>query len=1084
MADGERLDAMSDFMPHANVTPQVVDRAVEETFRSAQVSPAVQRVMRSLMAGDSNSPVAKAYYHGVASGAQGLSTLGVARRFVDIPYALPDDQVAALTEYAMDYRLRFSGRELHDHPNAAACRVIDRNVVDAKLPPGVPVSHIGGAALPLITSGRLGNGHHACMPLVDKKDVSRHVLQNLRIRKIASTTDDTTVRKAAMGFLAKEPSFVCNKKVQDCELKTPVLTCVHVYDIPMEDWAGILDKKGGQLVEGCVLFPRELFTRSSGEMKVAGARYELDARADTFRMGFIGSPSWWYEHKLSDYMRYGVDQVLSSGGAVYSYKITERRGDTIFFRILRVAATVLPDYVQHFRVPGVEMVRVNGFPVDKPRSNPLAWARKTYLFPAALWEDMLGHAKEMIERGSLSHEKLFGYYRTVAPRQSINAVVVAGGATVDDLTCLVPLVVHVVLFALLEVKKTRIESQALADSVMRSRVRDEESTFMKVVAAFGDALKASLMLTCAPLSAIAQAVSSAAGGVAQLSSYDWEIVPTMQTVSAKIVLGASCFRTPSANSVVTDFTEEFSRQAPRDMVKAISKNTRLSQFARANFCHLIPADQLATLPGEVSAESTEREQSDVGQAVVEQEAGSVYTADVSQEEVQRRKDAIVEAIVESRSEASKIEASCADHYRELMIAGRPSLDKMVSRREMFFNPAFWKVVGGVIEADHNGKEVASFIHAAVYQPHPVDGTRLVLIEEDEFKGMSRGEYVERTYYRLQDSTFSGWVYTNDSLMIHNGPAVERALMAALEKPLDFHVLLMQGPPGCGKTSQIVAEATPEDVVLVPVRKAAAETRERLQGKEGFTEAGLKLRVKTLDSYLVNFDRTRVLRGLSAQRLMADEAFMAREGRWMAAAALLGVASVQGYGDSEQIPHVPRAECPKNYVKLRPQHVQSSWITYRCPPESVACWGGVYDWKVRSKSPRKGSVKQVASSLGMDIPRGCVMMGMYQADKKLLKQMYANSPVPIQIMTVHESEGNTYEHVWLHRFDLRKRTDGFSLYDKKPYALVAMSRNTHSFLYVSPDVGDLVSQWIKVGQDVRRVAACQDVSSAGRTLEKL
>jgi hypothetical protein len=356
------------------------------------------------------------------------------------------------------------------------------------------------------------------------------------------------------------------------------------------------------------------------------------------------------------------------------------------------------------------------------------------------------------------------------------------------------------------------------------------------------------------------------------------------------------------------------------------------------------------------------------------------------------------------------------------------------------------------------------------------------VREEEYKGMSMGEYVERLYCKLSDDTFSGWAYTDDSLLIHNGPDIVAALKESLTRPMDFKVVLYQGPPGCGKTTQIVETARVTDVVLVPVRKAARETAARLVAHNPSFSAVVKSRVRTTDSYLANCLRARGVRELRTGRVLADEGFMTRGGRWYAAAALLGASEIWAYGDEKQIPHVPRAECPKLHLRISAQQVRETFVTYRCPARSVACWGSVYDWRVRSASEVPGEVEHVVSVSGREVPRGCVMMGMYQADKRVLRDKYKGCPVPIQIMTVHESQGNTYEHVWLHRFDLRKRSDKFSLYDREEYVLVAMSRNTKGFLYVAPDLGDVVSRWIKVGADLRRQAAAADVKSAGESKE--
>jgi len=334
---------------------------------------------------------------------------------------------------------------------------------------------------------------------------------------------------------------------------------------------------------------------------------------------------------------------------------------------------------------------------------------------------------------------------------------------------------------------------------------------------------------------------------------------------------------------------------------------------------------------------------------------------------------------------------------------------------------------------------------------------------------------------LSDKTLTGWVFTNDSLLVYNGPEIVQSLKLALTKPMDFTVTVEQGPPGCGKTTSIIEKYRPGSQVLCPGKLSTIATRKKLEAL-GKWSVDFKSVVRTLDSYLVNYSTSTKVRALRPEVLLGDEGYMSRSGRWYAAAALLGVQDLRSYGDEHQIPHVPRAETPKMHLKIVPDSFDYKWITFRCPPSAVAAWGHVYDWKVRSVSKVDSPMVHVGSSRGLQIPAGCVMMGMYQADKKELRKMYAASSVKVTIMTVHESQGETFEHVWLHRFDMRKRTDTFSLYDKEPYALVALSRHTKSFKYIAPDLGDLVSKWIVQSKDVRRVKAAAEVETQGQSKE--
>lgn len=1080
---------------YRNVTAEIIDRAVNETLQEANVRPDVAHVVKALMGGDTGSAVAHAYYHGTAGGPARVVPVARRRPF-EIPYVLTDTQVTALSVYAADYDLKFAFRESHDHAASAACRLIDRDLVASRLPPGVEVSDVGGAILPLVMSGLLGNGVHACSPIVDRKDPVRHVLVDMRVRQLAiDKTRSDSVRRSASLYIRKDKRAMCGEKVENCSYKTRALTSVHVYDIPIEAWPSIMESKGAEVVEGCLLFPQSLFSLKSGEMPVAGARYEVDTQQDEFKMGFVSSPAWWYTHRLSDYLRYGVDQVLTSKVATYSYKIVERRGDTVFFRILRVGGRASPEFSQVYKVPGVQMVRVNGFPLDRSGRNMWDSARRVYLFPRFLWEDMLGHAKEMVERGTLTHERLFNYYRTVAPRQSINAVIVAGGTSVDSLEDLVPLVVHVVLFSFLEVRKLQSETTAVVAAEIKKRRLEREWTTYKLLATFGEAVFATFRLTCAPLLWASSVVNRGLESIVLSRVYDWNVEPTVVEVSAKLVLPA-CL---AHNSITASphFTDAYSHEAPRDLVQAAKANAETANLVVQCFGNVLPESFRSELEQASSVvESSQASARNVNSVVASVASTRVVASEPKQmsivgdadivpiddKEIDRRKHSILEAITECEAEALKSEAACASQFRELMVGLLPNRRKMSDRKEIFSNPEFWKVTAGVIESSFSGTPVEGFQHAAVFCPTPVDGNRLLHVFEEEFSGMSKGEYVEKLWYKVPNPAYTGWVYTNDSLLIHNGPAVALALRKALEAPLDFHVVLNQGPPGCGKTTTIVNKCKATDVILVPVRKSARETatRVRKKGKEYAVTA--ETRTKTVDSYLVNKDRIRAFKALSTSRLLADEAFMTREGRWLAAAAGLGVSSIEAFGDKKQIPHIPRAQCPKMYVSLKCQEVVVTYVTYRCPPQSVACWGSVYNWTVRSASKVEGIVAQYPSTVGRTIPHDCVMMGMYQADKKLLREKYAGCGVPIQIMTVHESEGNTYDHVWLHRFDYRPRTDTFSLYDKPEHVLVAMSRNTKSFLYISPDLGDVVSQWIKKGKDIRRVNAARVIDTAGQSIE--
>ncbi|QKN22719.1 replicase [Erysiphe necator associated ssRNA virus 11] len=1095
----------------SNVTGDLIDNAVNQVLKEKGLPGPTEHMIRGMLANDSNSAVARAYYHAMLA-KPSLSSLDIlGKSDLVLPYRFADDnQLQMLRDYAPEFSIKSVQRETHDHPMAAACRLVDRKLVYSRIPPNVTVSDVGGSIIPLVLAGTLGNPVHSCSPIVDGKDPGRDKLNKLRVKQIlADPHQKETVRKAAKRYLDCDTDAMCNNVVQRCSYTSVAISCIHVYDIPIEDWPGIMSNKGATLVEGCMLFPQSVYSVTAGDIPYAGARFEIDVKKNIFSMGFSNSAAWWYRHKLSDYVKYGVDQVLYHKSGTYSYKIVERRGDTIYYRILKVA---LPNKIQPspvYRVPGVPMVRVNGFPVQRLTGSARdrdfvgilsSHARRCqHLFPALLWHDMLGHAKECAERGTLTYERLVNYYRTVAPRQSINGVIVAGGTTVEDLNQLVALIVHVSLFAYLSVAKTKVETEVLTHFEVADRDAHARGSFIEVMAAMGRTLKSTLSLFVLPLELCLNLIADKATDRVLATSFDWSFEPEYREISLKKLV-PTLFSSISDNNVVDDsvwFDSAF-YHAPVAQVKDALADASTASVVLDCLGDLLPDEFVAKLENKISDTAKESaETSEVVGVNTNQDDvknyGSVHGLTnalpgsvgfiIDEDERARRYASVQEAIVEAIEESKKSEAACADHYGRMMTANRPNKKLMSDWGEQFGNPDYWFVKDGVIQESISGLNSDDFLHSAVFIPHDYEGKRLLEVTEERFEGVSAGEYVVKIYKKIE-ANYTGWAYTNDSLMVYNGPAIVESMKESLSKSMDFQITLMQGPPGCGKTTSIVDMALPTDIVLVPARKAAIETSHRLAAKGKEFKSMAQNRVRTVDSYMVNRLTSTKVSSLKTQRLLADEAFMTREGRWLAVAALLGASIIYAYGDENQIPHVPRAECPSLFVKLKYQSCEHSYLTYRCPAEILACWNSVFDYKIRTRSEVRGEVSMHPSHVGIDIPDGCVMMGMYQADKKKLTEMYSGSARKIKIMTVHESQGNTYKHVRLHRFDLRKRVDKLSLYDRVPYVLVAMSRSTDTFSYIAPDLDDLVSKWIKVGKDSRRIEACKDVVSAGKTLEFL
>jgi len=937
-----------------------------------------------------------------------------------------------------------------------------------------------------------------CVTFADPKDPQREVLTGLQLKKLQSDTDTHPAVKAlAKRASDRDPLLICGKTAQRCHHKSLVVTSVHVYDIPMADWPTIMENKGARMVEGCLLYSKKVLQDPSGVFSAAGVRFEVDRAEDKFRMGFVNSPSWWYNHSWREYARYGADQLLYGKTGVYSYKVVERRGDTIFFRILRVGGKPRDLPEQHYKLPGVPMVRVSGFDVSSGKSMARA-PLKEWHWPAPLWEDMVGHAQERFEKKTLTADAMFNFYRSVAPRQTINSVVTFGGYSVD-MDDLVALVVMSSITAVVESLNTNATIRSILDAEMGSRVGSSESTLYKVMASLGTITWVGYRYSFGFLTDwVRNRVSKLnSQSFADAMRVEWAPVVEMRVLPMELVMGktwrASFGITPSAYHA--GFSEEVRLAAPFDHVTAAANDPDMAEIVMDLFGDALPQQVQSTLQESVDKKRDQERAALEEQSVNETPSVSRYLGSTKVDSVtgasedsplhNERRSAILEAITEAELEQVQISAECRKTYAELMASGVPNETACRAGKEVYRSPEFWWINQGVFERSLLGTALEEFDHMAVFVPEHSGrvGGNVRPVQSEIFEGLSEGKQVCREYFKLTDSKFTGWAMVTDSLRVYNGPEIVQSMRKALDIVAEYDVVLCEGPPGCGKTTKIVSSVQQGDGVFCPMRVSVRETRDRIRDKRKGLKFNVRRDCSTLDAFLVNWGRDKKVTALKFLRVFIDEAFAAHAGKWYALCALVGARTVFAYGDRQQIPHVPRAVLASMHARIRCQREDTTFESYRCPHDAVAAVGDLYGWRVRSASSVKHSLKQGTLEVVGDFPDGCVMLGMYQSDKKEIHRMYSSSRKKFKVMTVHESQGNTFKDVWMHRFDTRRREDGSSLYDKPNYVNVGMTRHTNSFLYRLPSgLSDEVTRRIAQGTSVRRVAAAADLASAGEAKE--
>lgn len=277
---------------------------------------------------------------------------------------------------------------------------------------------------------------------------------------------------------------------------------------------------------------------------------------------------------------------------------------------------------------------------------------------------------------------------------------------------------------------------------------------------------------------------------------------------------------------------------------------------------------------------------------------------------------------------------------------------------------------------------------------------------------------------------------------------------------------INGPPGCGKTYEIVHSAhvssdplVGRDLILCMTREGKTSIQAGLQKLHpNIAERALRTHVRTVASLLVNGSEVKY------DHVWMDEALMAHAGTIGYVAALTGTKKVSIIGDIHQIPYVDREhmcdvkyETPATFADITAVRE----ITHRCPLDVT--------WALSDKYQNLCSTSTVAISVSQSpysanitrIPKctdNCLYLTHTQADKDALVRNGYGKGKGSAVMTVHEAQGQTFHHVVC----IRSQPKALAIFSASEYAIVAISRHTQSFKYYT-DVDDALTKLIKKAQ---------------------
>lgn len=354
----------------------------------------------------------------------------------------------------------------------------------------------------------------------------------------------------------------------------------------------------------------------------------------------------------------------------------------------------------------------------------------------------------------------------------------------------------------------------------------------------------------------------------------------------------------------------------------------------------------------------------------------------------------------------------------------------------------------------------------------------------------RSEFAETGKYEPFSSTMkvhsdSRYVITTTDLSVMNDYQIMQNLIEAYF--LSFNRLfpnmtIVQGVPGCGKTTRAIRDYDEKTAILTSTREATKDVRRRLVKKafpnavdEKFIKIQMsehKSQVRTTDSFIINHQDIVV----EFEKVIIDEALMRHPGEVAACAILSAAKSVFLIGDVAQIPFVNRISSFDHAFKGYPLEI-SEYLpcSYRCPPDVIykirKSYPGVELQSKNAKSMRTCSLIPFRSF--NDVPlyseKECISKGYhYLVFKQSEKKEMINKLKHNMVSTVHEFQGNQAKHIIVVRLSTIIQE---ALYLKNEYALVAISRHTESMKYYTPVQTDTLSKFILDydANEVRRIA---------------
>lgn len=935
--------------------------------------------------------------------------------------------------------------------------------------------------------------------------------------RVEGFLDDEEVRR----------TWMCEKKAEDCTHEADVLLATHVYDMTLEQMAkAMLSHRASRLV-GCLIFSPDMLEVPEGTLPTVGGWYRVENEGKTIEYGAQGGSSWHYVHGLKELRRFAHDTAVVVGGVPFVYRVKEVRGDTLYYEMwfMDRNAKVTDKSRDAYTVSGGPWAVVDGYKFVADRgARAVAKVEPCVIrYPWDTWTKTLEYARGQLSNGRFTLEDLSRKLRTLVARTTVNSVAVSGVTDLtEDEVC--SFLANVALAALHAVEVEKLSVHASVTAIQERRVvvsawtaawraftvmaqtpvagldkwmfgirtwlRTKSLGEARVVSyRFDDGHRVvnveryPTFSSLGPFGSVIRADFDKADKAARRDKELEETQDLMRVACAEDedyaaamrgILGDTLIATAELESIIDkDECQLFIDAIGTAVSGGEDDREKLGAIALTGTSFRTGSDTaVVTRSDAVSVEAVSTSEAHSTLAPVDVwaknpvEAAAVYgITDIAPgDEVlvpafdaaaatDYYRQAMREAISLYEAENRRTRSECMRCWEDTTIGGKPDKRLVGIKQGDTFNSDFYYLKNGRIEGkSFRGVDLALFHYSAVFVP----GKPAVLAPCRTVSGRVEVDGAD---------SYTGWVLANDATVIYNGPSIIASIESAIPRfdAAAINIVIRDGVPGCGKTTQILRGANPHDLILASGRSNTDATRRKkiMMDKESQIDAAKRGvhftpfrnpegRIRTYDSYLMSRDYQ------TTEVLHADECFMEHSGKLAAVMVHSRATRVELHGDTQQVPYVNRhAEevCVFAPLKYRRLHTYK-YLSYRCTMDAVALIAQRYEYKIRTTN-------KVVSSFDMrdDLPLVAIeplkdvkYISFYQDDKAAMKKKCNTAN------TVAEVQGETFPKVALVRQQARKQV----LLDSWPYVLVAVSRHTqHCGVYGPSYTGSILEKGVKM-----------------------